>query len=469
MGKYNYLLKNIGVLTISNFGTKFLSLILIPLYTRVLSTTEYGTYDVYFTTVSLLIPILTLNIIEALMRFLLDKKQKKSMIFSIGLKRVIISCILVIVFVLCNYYYKFIELFNMFPVYFVLLFIGSIIYDLLSQFSRGIERVSCLAFAGALNSITMLGLNVFLLIYVKMGLEGYFIANCFAYFIPSIYLFFKLKVWKYITSETDQILKKNMFNYSKPLVFNTIAWWINNVSDRYIVTWLCGVAANGVYSVAYKVPSILNVFQSIFNQAWTLSAVKEFDENSSKFYSDIYEIYNCGMVIVCSSLIAAVKIMANILFAKDFFIAWQYAPFLMLSVVFGAISGLLGGIFSAAKQSKIFAQTTIVGAVLNIVLNIVLIDYIGVVGAAISTLVSYFLVWILRYRAANRIVVLDIDIKNNLIVYFLLFAQCCIWSVSANEVLIYFIQILIVCIIINLNKNDIFRLYNKLSWKFKSR
>ena len=65
MGRYKYLLKNIGLLTLSSFTTKLLSFFLVPLYTNVLSTTEYGTYDMFNTTIGVLLPILTLNIQES--------------------------------------------------------------------------------------------------------------------------------------------------------------------------------------------------------------------------------------------------------------------------------------------------------------------------------------------------------------------------------------------------------------------
>ena len=73
MGKYKYLLKNIGLVTINNFTSKILAFLLVPLYTNVLSTAEYGTYDLYTTTAFLLIPILSVDIAEALVRFLLDE------------------------------------------------------------------------------------------------------------------------------------------------------------------------------------------------------------------------------------------------------------------------------------------------------------------------------------------------------------------------------------------------------------
>ena len=74
VNRYRYLLKNIGLLTLSSFATKLLSFFLVPLYTNILSTTEYGTYDLFNTTIGVLLPILTLNIQEAVMRFSIDSK-----------------------------------------------------------------------------------------------------------------------------------------------------------------------------------------------------------------------------------------------------------------------------------------------------------------------------------------------------------------------------------------------------------
>lgn len=454
MNKYKYLFKNIGLLTISNFGTKVLSFILIPIYTSILSTADYGTYDVYSTTVSLLVPVLTLNIVEAVMRFALDDTNKKNDVFTIGLKRIVIAILIVICLISINTVFHIIEVFTVYPLYFALLFAFSLLYDLLIQFSRGVEHIADVAVAGALNAAVMLGLNVWFLVYLELGLSGYFIANILACFIPCAYMGIRLKIWKCFSRDYDQVLEKEMYSYSKPLIFNTLAWWINNVSDRYIVTWLCGVAANGIYSVAYKIPSVLNMFQSIFSQAWTISAVKEFDENSGRFYGKVYKAYNCGMVIGCSALIVADKVIAKILFAKDFYTAWQYAPFLMISVVFGALSGLLGGIFSAAKKSKIFASTTMAGASVNTVLNVALVFLWGPVGAAIATAASYCLVWIARYKEANKIIPLSIKIVRDTISYSLLIIQACL-LLSFDSGFVYGLEIGIFLVVVLLYMKDI--------------
>ena len=435
MQKYKYLIKNIGLLTISKFGSKILNFILIPLYTNLLSTMEYGTYDIYSTTISLMIPILTIQIVDGVVRFSLDESNDKAAVFSIGLKRVLISCGIVAIIVAFNTNLRIIEILAEYPLCLILMYSSEILYSLFSQFSRGIERINDLAIAGIMNSATMLCPNILFLAKFKMGLEGYFYANIVAYIVPTIFILIRIKAWTYIRLNTKKSLSEEMNTYSKPMVFNNLAWWVNNASDRYIVTWLCGAAENGIYSISYKIPSLLNVFQEIFSQAWTLSAVKEYDVNNSDFYTTVYEIYNFAMVLTCSCLIVVDKLIAKILFSREFYTAWMYAPFLMISVLFGSLSGLIGGIFSAAKKSDVFAKTTIFGASVNTAFNIVLVYFMGPMGAAIATLISYILVWAARIYEANKIVKLSINLRCDIIAYCLLLVQ--VMALFANVHLLW--------------------------------
>ena len=91
MNRYKYLLKNIGLLTLSSFATKLISFFLVPLYTNVLTTSEYGTYDLFNTTVGVLLPILTLNVQDAVMRFAIDSKNNRRAIISVAVKILIIA------------------------------------------------------------------------------------------------------------------------------------------------------------------------------------------------------------------------------------------------------------------------------------------------------------------------------------------------------------------------------------------
>ncbi|OUP08486.1 polysaccharide biosynthesis protein [Collinsella sp. An2] len=412
-----------GLMTLNNFSSKILSFLLVPLYTSVLTTGEYGTYDLYTTTAFLLIPVLSTCISDGVLRYTLDSENNPSDVLAIGIRVSLRACFLAFILVIVNSAVKLLPVFNEYPLMFLLYFVTCLMSDVLTQFARGLERIFDVAIAGILSSLATVSLNILLLVVFDFGIRGYFIAGCSAFAITIIYLTFRLRLWRYINVRVSSALSIEIQKYSAPLILNQISWWINNASDRYIVTFFCGAAVNGVYSVAYKIPSLLSVFQTIFNQAWTISAVKELGDEGGDFVTSIYRLYNCGMVVLCSMLIMFDKPIASILFAKDFYDAWEYAPFLLLSVVFGSLSTLLGGLFTALKDSKLIAKTTALGAALNIVFSLGLVYLFGAIGAAISTTISYAVVWLIRLREAKKAVRIQVSLARDVFSYVALLVQ----------------------------------------------
>lgn len=404
------------------------------------------------------------------MRFSLDETYDKREVFMVGVRRYIVACVLCILLVGVNQCFSIIKTLTLYPQFFVLYFVTSLMSDVLNNYARGIEKVSDVAIGGIIGSVSMLTLNVLFLLVFKWGLVGYFVANCLSFASTDLYLLIKLKIWKVISWKPEnRSLKKEMVAYSVPMGLGNIGWWINNVSDRYIVTWICGLAANGVYSVAYKIPSLLSMFQQIFNQAWTISAVKEYDQNSSEFYSTIYKAYNMCMVITCAGLIIFDKVIAKILFGADFYEAWKYAPFLMISVVFGALVQLLGGIFSAAKESKAFGNTILIGAAANTVMNVAFVYACGPLGAAIATSLSYMLIWVLRLYKVTRQMKLDISLIRDALSYVLLYLQATLLVFYSYNWSGYLIQIGFVVAVFVLYFKELTGVARKVLSRVKSR
>lgn len=471
MHGYKYLFKNIGLLTISQFGTKFLAFFLVPLYTSVLSTAEYGSFDLFTTTINLLVPIVTLNLSDAVLLFALDEKKSSSEVLSVGLKYTSIGFVISIIFLGINSVSDLFPPINKYWFYFPFLFALTVLNQLFSGFARGIDKVKETAIGGVICSASMIGCNLLFLLGFKWKLHGYFLANIIALFLQVAYLFISCRLWKYIGFKINKSLEKEMKNYSTPLIANNVGWWVNNSSDRYIVTWMCGVSANGIYSVGYKIPSILNMFQSIFSQAWTMSAVKDFDSDDSKgFFSKMYEIYNCGMVLVCSVIVVTSKLLAHILYAKEFFVAWKYVPFLTIAIVFGALAGFLGGIFAAAKDSKLFGKSTIISAISNIVLNIILVYFIGPLGAAIATLIAYFLVWYIRLEHVRKHINIKINLRRDIFSYLLLVLQgITLFMLENNNFLLYFVELIIFTTIVLLYYRDLTTMANQMLKRLRCR
>ena len=461
MNGYKYLFKNIGLLTLSSFATKILVFFLVPLYTNILTTTEYGTYDLFNTTIGVLIPILTLNIQESVMRFSLEKKYSRNAIITIGAKYLLISNIIVIIGLEINSIFNISILVKQYAIFFFLMYATQSMSGIIISYIRGIDKIAELSVSSVIASFVTIGLNIVFLAVFKWGLMGYFLANIVGPFFQCIYLFFRANVIKNINFHNNfNTEKKAMLSYCKPMIANGVAWWVNNTSDRYIVIFFCGLAENGVYSVASKIPSILNIFQSIFNQAWTLSAVRDFDpEDKNGFFANTYKAYNCMMVILCSFIIMFDKILAKCLYANDFYIAWKYVPWLTIAGVFGAMSGYIGGFFSAVKDSRIFASSSIVGAISNIILNLILTPYMGALGAAIATAVCYVEVWIFRYIQSKKYIKLRINIFRDIVTYVLICMQATIIYVKSNY--IYLLQCVLFVAIIILYADDIKKIINK--------
>ncbi len=444
---YKYLAKNIGLLTIGQFGSKFLTFFLVPLYTNVLSTSEYGIYDVFNITISLLVPVLTLNILEAVVRFTIDKDTDNSIIFSYSIKVLSAGFLALTSFVIANSIFGWIDLLKQYAIFFVLSYLMSALSGILVAFARGIDHVKDVSVSGVISTLFLVLLNILFLLVFKWGLDGYFLAHIIGTGAQCLYLVLSTKLWNYIrfyksTPETKEITKK-LTNYSIPMIANSIGWWVNNASDRYIVIWLCGVAANGIYSVGYKIPNILSNFQLIFNQAWVLSAVKDFDpEDKNGFFSKLYSTYEFFMVFLCSGFIMFDRVLASFLYAKDFYEAWKYVPFLLISVVFGALSGFIGGIFSAVKNSKIYAQSTVIGAACNVILSIVLVYFYGPIGAAVATAVSYWIVFVIRVMCMKKYIKIKIHTFRDYSSYLLLIAQSLILLFVKQSIMLYFLQVI---------------------------
>ena len=173
------------------------------------------------------------------------------------------------------------------------------------------------------------------------------------------------------------------------------------------------------------------------------------------------------MVFICSLLIISDRFLAKILYAKDFYLAWEYVPFLMISIVFGALSGYIGGIFSALRNSKIFAFSTVVGAIVNIILNIVLVIFIGPLGGAIAAAISYWVVWLVRLYYMKKYVKIKLKLfRDNISYICLLIQSILLLMIKQESVLLYFVEILIFMFIIFLYKKEVIDVFNKCFHKF---
>ena len=276
-GKTKYLLKNTSILAISNFSSKLLVFLLVPLYTNILSTEEYGTYDLIMSTIQFVTPFFTLNITDGVLRYLMEKAVVKKEVKIIGFKYIVLSNIGVVVCLSINHYFNFWPRLKELELYVFLYFFFYVFNQLFIQTAKGQEQVKALGIAGIISTVVSLVSNILLLVIFSCGLKGFFTAYILGQALSALYLYNMTSYYDDISVHVNKYLEKDMLKYSLPLIGATVGWAVNNVSDRYIVTWLCGLAVNGIYSVSYKIPTIINMVQNIFIQAWVISSIKEYE------------------------------------------------------------------------------------------------------------------------------------------------------------------------------------------------
>ncbi|HGQ6477583.1 TPA: oligosaccharide flippase family protein [Streptococcus pneumoniae] len=404
MSKYKELAKNTGIFALANFSSKILIFLLVPIYTRVLTTTEYGFYDLVYTTIQLFVPILTLNISEAVMRFLMKDGVSKKSVFSIAVLDIFIGSIAFALLLLVNNLFSLSDLISQYSIYIFVIFVFYTLNNFLIQFSKGIDKIGVTAISGVISTAVMLAMNVILLVVFDWGLLGFFIANVCGYVIPCIYIVSRLRLWELFEIKIDKKLQWEMFYYALPLVLNILSWWVNNTSDRYIVTAIVGIQASAIISVAYKIPQILSTISAIFIQSWQISAIKiQEDKSDTTFVSNTLLYYNALLLIIASGIILFVKPISNILFGISFYSAWELVPFLIISSLFNAISGCIGAIMGAKMDTHNIAKSALVGMIANIILNIVLTFLMGPQGITISTLIASFLIFYMRKDSVKEI------------------------------------------------------------------
>lgn len=404
MNQYKKLFSDTVILGLGTFGSKLLVFLLMPLYTALLTTDQYGTAELITGTANLLIPLACVGIGNGIFRFAADKAANKSEVLSSGM--LLLACGLA-GFLLLSPLLGLVEYFDGYLWLIVLYVIFANIQSVCAQYVRAIDRTRLFAVQGILNTVLTILFNVLFLMLWDLGVTGYVLSVIVGNILTTVFLFVAARLWRelklsYVKKETV----KELLWFSLPMIPTTVCWLITDLSDRYMVTYFCGDHINGIYSAAYKIPTVVNLISGIFMQAWQFSAVAQSsDEETCKdFYSKVFDGFLSVIMIGSASLIVLSRFLSGLLLHADYSEAWRYMPVLLCSAALEAIVSFLATVYMVRKKSMHSFYTAMLGSVLNILLNLILIPRIGAMGAAIATLASYCAVMIARLIDAPRII-----------------------------------------------------------------
>lgn len=407
-----YLMKNTIIFTIGNMGSKLITFFLIPLYTGVMTTSEYGISDLINTICIIVVPIITLNISESVMRFALDKDADKEKISSIGTFILIIASIVALITIPLSGMFDQVSNYGVYIYFYIISYAACQLY--LSDL-RGKELLVQYSFGNILLTLCTALFNILFLLVLKQGINGYLKAYILANFITALYALILGKGYRVFRFKNrfDLSKMKDMIKFSIVLIPNSFMWWIMNASDRIMVTSMIGVDANGIYAISYKLPTLVSTITAIFNQAWCYSAIREEGSSDETEYNNkVLKNFIVFVMSIAIGLLVIMKPFLKIYVSSNYYEGWKYTPFLIIGYVYLTLATFMSTSYNVHKDSMGYLLSATFGAVFNIVLNFILIPFMGIYGSAIATAISYIMVFIFRLFHTRKYIKYEIFNKE---------------------------------------------------------
>lgn len=393
--KEKALLKGTGIYAIGEFGTKLLSFLIVPLYTYYIATEDMGIYDLLMSTIQLLAPLITMQVSDAAYRWIICNEGSTELYIRTTLQILIVNCsVAFILTLIANLIFPF-----QYFAYFAVLLVLTRIFSTTQKLLRALKKQMLFAISGIIYSVIFLSLNVIQICVLKKGVESLFISALAANVIALIALYViepQLRVNIFVKPDFGTI--RDFYKFSAPLVPNYLNWWVINSSDRYIVAASIGLSANGILAIAHKFPTVLQTVLQMFTSSWQDQSVAESEENVGEYYSKVFTKYFELLLSGILVLIPVTKVVVYYIMSQDYKEASDYIAFYYLGTIFQSFSSFYGVGYLRSKHTSKAFSTSIYGAIINAVVNLLLVKRIGLQAAAISTFAGFFFMWLIRER-----------------------------------------------------------------------
>ncbi len=401
---YQRFVRDVGFIGIVQVLTSLSSFLILPILTKSLGTYDYGLWSQITISVYLISPLALMGLSMGLVRFLsseTDKEKIKEAFYSILFFVTIsgfLATFLLYIFAepLAEFGFKDLQ-----AAYFIkigsLLILVNAIEPIVLYYFRVFRQINKFS---SLTLIETFGKLVFSLVLLKMGygLLGVITATLFVQSIVILIAFliivsqigFRIPRFTYITK---------YLQYSLPLTPNSLVRWVTESSDRYLVTYFLGLTSVGIYSAACSFGSLIQLFVTPLQIILFPELSKLYDENKINEV-EAYMSYSLRYFLLISvpaviGISALAKPLLLIFTTEDFLSGWLVIPIIAFCGLLAGIVQIFTNTLLIVKKTKVPTYINFTAAVLNIIINFFLIPSLGIVGAALSTLLSYFFMAIL--------------------------------------------------------------------------
>ena len=429
----NTLLKTTSVYMIGSMMSKLLNLLILPYISIALSTEQYGVYDLIQTIVGVVLPIFTLQAIEAAFRFVYlehNRKKKGEVISNVWFLIVLGGLIFIAVLYASNSLIFKLSYVNLLALYFVF----NVFINMYQRIARCYDNNKVYAISGVIQTFVLLITQVIILYFFNLKEDGLVYAYCISVIVACVYIesnVLSIKDCSLKGIKKEQLIK--IIKFSAPLIPNSVSWWVVSSVNRIIIVATIGYAANGIYSMANKFASIITMIGSTFVLAWQEYVLTQKDNSDKdKLFSNVFNVF-CFILACCTAGGTLLQqIFFKTLIAVEYAESFLYIPIIMLSVAISTLNSFWGvGYFAYEKTSGAF-KTTIVGAIINLLLGCLLVKDFGLYGIAFAGMFAYLVMWIIRYITMKSYFYIQIKVKEMIIPIIMIVLSFIVYYLNQN-------------------------------------
>lgn len=470
MSDYKQLGKNTVIFAIGSFSVKAIQFFLMPLITVSMTTDDYGMAESLMSLTELIIPLLTLGLQDAVFRFAMKKEVNQQSVLINTMIIVVAGAALVIIGALIASVSVSLEVCLLFAA----LYICVACSNVWGQFVRGTGKVATFAVSGIIQAIILAVSNAVFVYWLRWGANGYLLSLVASYLSSLTVLFFVGGVYKNLNPKAaDKALFKAMFRYALPLMPTMICWWFIQVVNRYIIIWFCGEGDAGLYVASSKIATLINIFGTIFLQAWTISTVKSIDDrDKSSFNSNIFRYYSAFLHVATTGLLLILPFVSGFLLKGDFSDSWRYSSLAIFTAIISCYCSFFGAYYNAAMKTKMIFVSTLAGALTNSIACLILVPFTGIKGALIASLTGYTIMTLIRVVDTQKYSEIKVNAIKEIFVLLLIAGQSVFILESAkisSPYLYYGIQVAIVFAVAALHFKDVIYLCSRIFSLIKNR
>lgn len=390
-----------------------LNFLLLPVYTNKLGVIEYGKISTIAAFTGFISSFLILSIQSGLCRFYREEDHKNKIVnTALNFAYLISGVMLILIFIFgrlfSNLIFDFGDSYKILCIIVITSISSQISSIYISKYSMEYKALKVCVI-----QVSQISLQFIIIIYSVIKLNMGLMGVLYGQLIATVTIFFILTIMeiKKYKIEMDKLLLKNMMIYSLGLLPVNLSGWILTLSDRYFIKHYNGFGDTGIYNLGYQFGMIINpIFITPFLNSFTAYKFEIYkDADAKENFKNLFRKYNVIGCFIMLGIAIFSKFGIMVFANSDFANAYKVVPLILYSYFLYGKTGYYALGFQIENKTYKIGMYMGFAALLNIILNFFLVPLGGMIGAAIATIISYFVLNLIFIKSSNQYYKIDLD------------------------------------------------------------